>query len=686
MTTQLITSKPQAADPLQGVGAQAAPAHFPDEATLSRLASEFFAALPGSPSNINSNSASGLNIDLPVAAPPHAPQPAEPLAALSGRAPNIAFEKALNPELPSHIPNFPDHPERRAVASAPVIGGANLPRPPFEPNFPQNLGNPNAIPNIATAAPQANASSPFYFLNDTPSPSAQNPSLDGLIPNVAQNTASNARSNAAPDALAASFQLPHGDALKGLLQDEPRLRQSTSNSGFYFLDAPSATPIAKSATTSTPTTSPTEPDFEKSFDNRFDYGFVRPNAQSLDVHAIRRDFPILQERVNCRQLVWFDNAATTHKPQVVIDRIAYFYAHENSNIHRAAHELAARASDAYEYARDVVARFIGAKSAKEIVFVRGTTEGINLIAKTWGEQNVTAGDEILVSHLEHHANIVPWYQLCQKTGAKLRVIPVDDTGQIILEAVPSLINERTKLVAITQVSNALGTVTPTAEIIQLAHAKGVKVLIDGAQSVSHMPTNVQALDADFFVFSGHKVFGPTGIGAVYAKPEILQEMPVWEGGGNMIQDVTFEQVVYQPAPNKFEAGTGNIADAVGLGAALEYIESLGIQQIARYEHDLLEYGQHALRSVNGLRLIGTALNKASVMSFTLQGYSTEQVGQALNQHGIAVRSGHHCAQPILRRFGVEQTVRPSLAFYNTTEEIDLMVSVLHDLRRKQRSI
>ncbi|OLV63097.1 family 2A encapsulin nanocompartment cargo protein cysteine desulfurase, partial [Acinetobacter baumannii] len=463
---------------------------------------------------------------------------------------------------------------------------------------------------------------------------------------------------------------PHGDQLKSLLTEDRFATstppQSSASSVFYFLDLPQSGQSYSHYQPSQPT-------------------FVASSAQPLDVHAIRRDFPILQERVNGRPLVWFDNAATTQKPQRVIDRIAYFYQHENSNIHRAAHELAARATDAYEHARNVVARFIGAPSSKEIIFVRGTTEGINLIAKTWGEQNIGEGDEIIVSHLEHHANIVPWYQLTKKTGAKLRVIPVDDTGQIILEELPKLINERTKLLSITQVSNALGTVTPVAEVIKIAHAKGVRVLVDGAQSVSHIPTDVQALDADFFVFSGHKVFGPTGIGAVYAKPKLLESMPVWEGGGNMIQDVTFEQVVYQPAPNKFEAGTGNIADAVGLGAALEYVESLGIHNIARYEHDLLEYGQNALSSVSGLRLIGTAHHKASVMSFTLQGYSTEQVGKALNQHGIAVRSGHHCAQPILRRFGVEQTVRPSLAFYNTTEEIDLLVSVLHQLTRNRRT-
>ncbi|TDI18934.1 cysteine desulfurase, partial [Acinetobacter baumannii] len=550
---------------------------------------------------------------------------------------------------------LPDYPERRIVASAPVVGGANLPRPPFEPHLPEAAHSEPSVPRIEPSLPTGTGESPYYFLNDFSAPNATEPSVKGVEDNYS---------------VAQSFQLPHGDQLKSLLTEDRFATntptQSSTSSAFYFLDLPQSGQSYSHYQPSQPT-------------------FVASSAQPLDVHAIRRDFPILQERVNGRPLVWFDNAATTQKPQRVIDRIAYFYQHENSNIHRAAHELAARATDAYEHARNVVARFIGAPSSKEIIFVRGTTEGINLIAKTWGEQNIGEGDEIIVSHLEHHANIVPWYQLSKKTGAKLRVIPVDDTGQIILEELPKLINERTKLLSITQVSNALGTVTPVAEVIKIAHAKGVRVLVDGAQSVSHIPTDVQALDTDFFVFSGHKVFGPTGIGAVYAKPELLESMPVWEGGGNMIQDVTFEQVVYQPAPNKFEAGTGNIADAVGLGAALEYVESLGIHNIARYEHDLLEYGQNALSSVSGLRLIGTAHHKASVMSFTLQGYSTEQVGKALNQHGIAVRSGHHCAQPILRRFGVEQTVRPSLAFYNTTEEIDLLVSVLHQLTRNRRT-
>jgi cysteine desulfurase/selenocysteine lyase len=404
---------------------------------------------------------------------------------------------------------------------------------------------------------------------------------------------------------------------------------------------------------------------------------VRPIAHpAFDAYLVRQDFPILRELVNGRPLIWFDNAATTQKPQVVIDRISYFYEHENSNIHRAAHELAARATDAYEGARETVRRFINAPSIDNIVFVRGTTEAINLVAKTWGKKHLGEGDEIVISHLEHHANIVPWQQLCQETGAQLKVAPVDDNGQVLLAEYQKLLTSRVKLVSFTQVSNALGTVTPAAEMIQMAHHAGAKVLLDGAQSVSHMRTDVQTLNPDFFVFSGHKVFGPTGIGALYAKPEVLNDMPVWQGGGNMIQDVTFDKTIYHKAPAKFEAGTGNIADAVGLGAALEYVERIGIDNIARYEHDLLVYATAAMQKVPGLHFVGTAKEKASVLSFNLDGFKSEEVGAALNQEGIAVRSGHHCAQPILRRFGVETTVRPSLAFYNTPAEVDLMVSVL----------
>lgn len=419
-------------------------------------------------------------------------------------------------------------------------------------------------------------------------------------------------------------------------------------------------------------------------------GFANPPPSNdarrppFDVNAVRRDFPILQERVNGKQLVWFDNAATTHKPQSVIDRISYFYQHENSNIHRAAHELAARATDAYEAAREKVRAFIGAGSVDEVIFVRGTTEAINLVAKTWGAKHIGAGDEIIVSHLEHHANIVPWQQLAAEKGARIRVIPVDDNGQLLLDEYKKLLNPRTKLVSVTQVSNALGTVVPVQEIVALAHAAGAKALVDGAQSVSHMRVNLQQLDADFFVFSGHKIFGPTGIGVVYGKRELLEDMPPWQGGGNMIADVTFERTLYQPAPNKFEAGTGNIADAVGLGAALDYVQRIGIEAIARYEHDLLDYATHYLRPIAGVRLIGTAKDKASVLSFVLKGYSTEEVGQALNEEGIAVRTGHHCAQPILRRFGVETTVRPSLAFYNSCEEVDRFIAVIRRLSQGRR--
>jgi cysteine desulfurase/selenocysteine lyase len=404
----------------------------------------------------------------------------------------------------------------------------------------------------------------------------------------------------------------------------------------------------------------------------------------FDVHAVRRDFPVLQERVNGKQLVWFDNAATTHKPQSVIDRIAYFYAHENSNIHRAAHELAARATDAYEGAREKVRAFLGAGSVEEIIFVRGATEAINLVAKTWGWQNVGEGDEIIVSNLEHHANIVPWQQLAAAKGAKLKVIPVDDSGQVLLDEYKKLLSDRTKIVSVTQVSNALGTVVPVKEIVDLAHRAGAVALVDGAQSVSHMRVNVQEIGADFFVFSGHKVFGPTGIGVVYGRRELLDDMPPWQGGGNMIADVTFERTVFQPPPNKFEAGTGNIADAVGLGAAIDYVQRIGMENIARYEHDLLAYATHHLKPIPGVRLVGTAHEKASVLSFVLQGYTTEEVGKAMNAEGIAVRTGHHCAQPILRRFGLETTVRPSLAFYNTCEEVDRMIAVVRQLSNAKR--
>jgi cysteine desulfurase / selenocysteine lyase len=408
-----------------------------------------------------------------------------------------------------------------------------------------------------------------------------------------------------------------------------------------------------------------------------------PSADAFDVNLLRHDFPILSERVNGRPLIWFDNAATTQKPRAVIDRLSSFYEHENSNIHRAAHELAARATDAYEKARDTVRRFINAGSADDIVFVRGTTEAINLIANTWGRRFISKGDEIVITWLEHHANIVPWQLLCEQTGALLKVAPVDERGQVKLDEYGKLLGARTKLVSFASVSNALGTVTPARIMTEMAHTAGARVLLDGAQSVSHMRSDVQALDVDWFVFSGHKVFGPTGIGAVYGKPEVLAESPPWQGGGNMIDDVTFEHTAYKAPPSRFEAGTGNIADAVGLAAALEYVERVGIEAIGRHEHDLLTLATHLLYDIPGLRIIGTAAEKAAVVSFVLDGIDPVEVGTALNEEGIAVRAGHHCAQPILRRFGLESTVRLSLALYNTQPEVDAFAAAVRRIQSKR---
>jgi cysteine desulfurase/selenocysteine lyase len=408
----------------------------------------------------------------------------------------------------------------------------------------------------------------------------------------------------------------------------------------------------------------------------------RGGRRQFDAASVRNDFPILKERVHGRELVWLDNAATTQKPRAVIDRISCFYEHENSNIHRAAHTLAARATDAYEGARETTRRFLNASSVNEIIFVRGTTEAINLVAQTWGRRNLVAGDEIVITWLEHHANIVPWQQIASERGARIKVAPVDDRGQVLVEEYEKLLGSRTKIVSLSHVSNALGTIVPVTEMVSMAHRHGAKVLVDGAQAVSHMPVDVQAIDADFYVFSGHKIFGPTGIGAVYGKGAVLEHMPPWQGGGNMIRDVTFERTQFQGPPARFEAGTPNIADAVGLSAALDYVTSLGMENISRYEHDLLEYATPRLLGVPGLRLYGTAPDKAGVLSFTLDGMKTEEIGVALDRQGIAVRAGHHCAQPILRRFGLESSVRASLAPYNTCGDVDALVAALHQLRAR----
>lgn len=633
MTTQIPTSNlpttslPGIPAPTDIVGLAPA-AGLPDIAALTQMASDFFAALPGkqpfsfgAPPESHLTLGQNLPAIVPTSPPVTVPEPAAITSSHAGRAgsPQIGVPEVYAPALPS-------------------VGSSAI-----------------AFPTAPASAP----SSPYYFLGES----------------SAYQTAPQSGGQPAEDRITAQpYDLPGSLDLGRVLAEvlgsggkptqasvpEDAPRQAAPSNNFYFVDtagAPSRSSIDKAPDTA---------------------GQPSPNV-GFDVNAVRRDFPILAERVNGKPLVWLDNAATTQKPRAVIDRISYFYEHENSNIHRAAHELAARATDAYEGARNKVARFLGAKSAEEIVFVRGATEAINLVANTFGRQFIGEGDEIIVSHLEHHANIVPWQMLAASVGAKIRVIPVDDTGQIILSEYAKLLCPRTRLVAITQVSNALGTVTPVQEVVRMAHAVGARALVDGAQSVSHMRVNVQAIDADFFVFSGHKVFGPTGIGVVYGKKELLDQLQPWQGGGNMIADVTFERTVYQPAPMRFEAGTGNIADAVGLGAAIDYVERIGLDNIARYEHDLLVYATHHLQRVPGVRLIGTAVEKASVLSFVLKGYRTEEVGQALNREGIAVRSGHHCAQPILRRFGLEATVRPSLAFYNTCQEVDLLVSVVQRL-------
>ncbi|MDR2641570.1 MAG: cysteine desulfurase [Planctomycetaceae bacterium] len=412
--------------------------------------------------------------------------------------------------------------------------------------------------------------------------------------------------------------------------------------------------------------------------------FVNGLSREFDIVAIRKDFPILSEHVHGKPLVWFDNGATTQKPFAVIDRLRYFYERENSNIHRGAHDLAARATDAYENSREVVRKFLNAASVNEIIFVRGTTEAINLVASAWGKDNIHAGDEIVISYLEHHANIVPWQILATETGAVLRVIPVNSDGELLIDNYTDILrNGKTKLVAVTQVSNAIGTITPTEEIVKLAHQFGAKILIDGAQSVPHLPTNVQMLGADFFVFSGHKIFAPTGIGVLYGKEAILNSMRPYQSGGGMIADVTFERTIYNAAPSRFEAGTGNIADAVGLGAALDYVGAIGLAGIRRYEHGLLEYALGEFNKIASVRIIGNATNRASVISFVVAGYTTDEINKILAAEGIAVRAGHHCAQPILRHFGLESTVRVSLAFYNTHEEIDFIVKILKNLPSKK---
>jgi cysteine desulfurase/selenocysteine lyase len=398
-----------------------------------------------------------------------------------------------------------------------------------------------------------------------------------------------------------------------------------------------------------------------------------------DVEKIRRDFPILGEEVYGKPLTYLDNAATTQKPQPVIDTLTQYYSKENANIHRGIFCLSEQATKRYKSARHKIQEFIGAASDKEIVFVRGTTEALNLVAHCYGRTFLKAGDEVLITHMEHHSNIVPWQMLDGETGVKLKVAPINDQGELILEDFKKLLTDKVKFVSVVHVSNALGTVNPVKEIVRLAHAKGIPVMVDGAQAVAHTPVNVQDLDCDFYAFSGHKLLGPTGIGVLYGKKEFLEKMPPYQGGGDMIRSVTFEKTTYNELPYKFEAGTPHIAGVIGLGTAIDYIRSIGLERIEAYEQELLKYGTEKLLAVPGLRLIGTAKHKSAILSFVLGEAHAHDIGTILDRQGIAIRAGHHCAMPVMQRFNVPATTRASLAFYNTREEIDRLVAALHEV-------
>ncbi|MEK7870297.1 MAG: cysteine desulfurase [Nitrospirota bacterium] len=397
----------------------------------------------------------------------------------------------------------------------------------------------------------------------------------------------------------------------------------------------------------------------------------------LDVIRIREDFPILKQLVHGKPLVYLDNAASAQKPQAVIDALSHFYSTNYANVHRGIHWLSERATEAYETARVSVQRFIGAAEANEIIFVRGTTEAINLVAQTYGRTHVQAGDEILISTMEHHSNIVPWQMLCEATGAILRVVPINDDGELLLDDYERLLTAKTRLIAIAHVSNVLGTVNPIREIVEIAHRHQVPVLVDGAQAAPHVALDVQALGCDFYAFSGHKLFGPTGAGVLYGKASLLEAMPPYQGGGHMIQSVTFEKTTYNKVPDRFEAGTPNIAGVVGLGAAIDYVNEIGLEAITAYERELLAYATDRLSKISGLRLIGTAKEKVGVLSFVAGGVHPHDLGTLLDNEGIAIRAGHHCAQPLMSRFGVPATARASLAFYNTKQEIDALIAGIH---------
>ena len=403
-------------------------------------------------------------------------------------------------------------------------------------------------------------------------------------------------------------------------------------------------------------------------------------STGLNPEALRLDFPILDQQVHGKPLVYLDNAATTQKPQAVIDALVHYYQHDNANVHRGVHELSQRATNDYENARIAVQKFLGAAESEEIIYTRGTTESINLVTASWGRANVAAGDEVLISAMEHHSNIVPWQLLCEEKGATLRIVPINDDGEFLIDEYKKLLSARTKIVAVNHVSNALGSINPVVEITKLAHEHGALVLIDGAQAVAHLKVDVQELDCDFYAFSSHKIFGPTGIGILYGKRALLEAMPPYQGGGDMIKSVTFDKTIYNDLPYKFEAGTPNIAGAIGLGAALQYVNGIGLNAIGAYEDELLQYATERIAAIEGVRLIGTAKRKASVLSFVLDPIHPHDLGTVLDREGVAIRAGHHCAQPVMDRFNVTATARASFAFYNTRDDVDRLVVALEKAR------
>ena len=407
---------------------------------------------------------------------------------------------------------------------------------------------------------------------------------------------------------------------------------------------------------------------------------IQDSPSELDVIRVRQDFPILQRAVRDKPLVYLDSAATTQKPKQVLDVLANYYAQQNANIHRGVYVLSAEATAAYDEARRKVQHFVNARSAQEVIFTRNSTESINLVAHSFGRENVGPGDEVLITHMEHHANIVPWQLLCERSGARLRVAPINDQGELLMDEFAQCLNARTKLVAIVHLSNSLGTINPVSEVIQLAHQQDVPVLIDGSQAAYHMPIDVQALDCDFYVFTGHKLYGPTGIGVLYGRERLLDSMPPFLGGGDMIRSVTFDKTTYADLPDKFEAGTPHIAGAIGLGAAVDYLTALGFDKISNHESQLLDYGTAALSAIPGLQLIGTARNKASILSFVLEGAHPHDIGTIVDMEGVSIRTGHHCTQPLMDRFGIPATARASIAMYNTRQEIDQLVHALHRVR------